>query len=304
MANVSSVAIKSGLHQPWIRGVPALSSTFRTYATTSKEKQETDKESERSTSLFGSLTPNVSVDDTMVPEKKGDKEATESAMEDQIHYVEPEKDDKLQEFLAGKPYKTVNSLLSPLKRRLFLDNVKQNGFFKNGDVVELPDGTSYKLKLSREEIEALEPSIYLRSWRIKSSVKKTNIVLRALKDLPLKKAITQLQFMQKKVARDLTEMLERGMKDAETMKYDVNKIYIDQAWCHTDGRWKKRLDCRARGRTGIITHKWISVRLLLKTDQTQKRLAYEDKQRKLNKQPIVELNGGKMVGPCTGFYKW
>ncbi|QPG75490.1 hypothetical protein FOA43_002845 [Brettanomyces nanus] len=288
----------------WARITPQLSRPLflfnsRTYATT-----KTQAASSSSSSLLGSLTPNVSTEKDLLPPRKDAEEASNAAMENEVKYVKPEEDAKLQEYLNPKPYKTVNSLLSPLKRRLYLDNVTKNGFFKNGDLITLPDGISYRLKLSREEIEALEPSIYLRSWRIKSSVKKTNIVLRALKDLPLKKAITQLHFMPKKVARDLFEMLERGLQDAEKMNYDVNSIYVAESWVHTDGHWARRIECKGRGRTGIITHRWISVRFLLKTEQTKKRLAYEAERRSDKRIAKCVLTSEKIRGPCQGYYKW
>lgn len=221
-----------------------------------------------------------------------------------IQYVEPEKDEKLQKFLNPDPFLTVNALLTPLKRDIYNENVRLNGFFKNNATVTLKDGNSYTLNLSQKEVESLEPSIYLRSWRIKSSVKKTNIVLRALKDLPLKKAITQLHFMEKKVARDLVEMLERGLKDAEKMKYNVDDLYISESWVHTDGNWMKRVDCKGRGRAGVMTFKWVSVRFLLKTGQTNKRLAYLTKKRTENKDVRSFVSQGKIRGGAPGFYRW
>lgn len=221
-----------------------------------------------------------------------------------IQYVEPENDEKLQEFLNPKPFFTVDSLLTPLKKQIYEANVKKNGFFKNMELTKLKDGNSYTLNLNNKEIEALEPSIYLRSWRIKGSIKKTNIVLRALKDLPLKKAITQLHFMEKKVARDLAEMLERGVKDAEKMNYDVNNLYIAESWVHTDGHWMKRVDCKGRGRAGVLTFKWVSVRFLLKTNQTKKRLAYLLESRKANKDVRTFVSKGKIRGNAPGFYRW
>ena len=273
----------------------ALSSAYRSrYMATSTANKPVD-------SLFSDLTKSV--------ENQKDNNNTAVAVADEgdsgvIQYVAPSRDEKLQEFLNPKPYLTVNSLLTPLKRDIYLANVKKNGFFKNTELTKLKDGASYTLDLNQKEIEALEPSIYLRSWRIKASIKKTNIVLRALKDLPLKKAITQLHFMQKKVARDLVEMLERGVKDAERMNYNVDDLYIAESWVHTDGHWMKRVDCKGRGRAGIFTFKWVSVRFLLKTSQTKKRLAYLAKKREVQKNVGSFITTGKVRGNAPGFYRW
>ncbi|GAV28954.1 hypothetical protein PMKS-002432 [Pichia membranifaciens] len=261
-------------------------------------------------SLFSDLTSSVDKESKALAQKKrsesGSADADANADTDAsvIQYVEPEQDKKLQEFLNPKPYLTVETLLTPLKKEIYLANVAKNGFFKNMDLVKLKDGASYTLNLTQQQIEALEPSVYLRSWRIKSSIKKTNIVLRALKDLPLKKAITQLHFMEKKVARDLVEMLERGVKDAEKMNYNADDLYISESWVHTDGHWLKRVDCKGRGRAGVFTFKWVSVRFLLKTSQTKKRLAHLAAERDANKKIVCAVSKGKVKGNAPGFYRW
>lgn len=261
-------------------------------------------------SLFSDLTSSVDKESKTLAQKQGAESVSAGGDGDgdtdasAIQYVEPEQDQKLQEFLNPKPYLTVDTLLTPLKKEIYVANVAKNGFFKNMDLVKLKDGASYTLNLTQQQIEALEPSVYLRSWRIKSSVKKTNIVLRALKDLPVKKAITQLHFMEKKVARELVEMLERGVKDAEKMNYNPDDLYISESWVHTDGHWLKRVDCKGRGRAGVFTFKWVSVRFLLKTSQTTKRLAHLAAERDANKKVFCAVSKGKIRGNAPGFYRW
>lgn len=256
-------------------------------------------------SLFSDLTSSVDKKRAAGKETANNNVAVaEEGDSGVIQYVEPEKDSKLQEFLNPEPLISVDTLLTPLKKEIYLANVAKNGFFKNMDLVKLKDGNSYTLNLSQKEIEALEPSIYLRSWRIKGSIKKTNIVLRALKNLPLKKAITQLHFMEKKVSRDLSEMLERGVEDAQKMNYDVDDLYVAESWVHTDGHWMKRVDCKGRGRAGVMTFKWVSVRFLLKTKQTQRRLKYLASQRANNKDVRTFVSKGKIRGNAPGFYRW
>ncbi|GME92838.1 hypothetical protein B5S31_g653 [[Candida] boidinii] len=288
------------------------------FSSFSKLNLATPTKTNNENSFFGELTSNIdTTKGKLIPKQKKNENVTESesesknvssssedSNEDAIKYVLPENDSKLQKHLNQKPYKTVNSLLSPLKRKLYLENIKKNGFFINNEIIKLQDGSKYKLTLKKEEIEALEPSIYLRSFRIKSSVKKTNIVLRALKNLPLKKAITQLHFMHKKISRELVEMLEKGLEDAKLMNYNPNDIYISESWVCTDGRWQRRVECKGRGRTGIITHRYVNVRFLLKTNQTLKRLEFENNKREINKKIDCNLTKEKIRGPAAGFYKW
>ncbi|KAG0688451.1 54S ribosomal protein L22, mitochondrial [Pichia californica] len=282
-----------------------ISTTKRFLATTNSNKPVD--------SLFSDLTSSIENKKSLNNNNNNKNEATGLAIADtdnedpsKIQYIEPSKDSKLQEFLNPKPYLTIDKLLTPLKKKIYLSNIKKNGFFKNNDLIKLKNDnkSEYKLNLPLNQIEALEPSIYLRSWRIKSSVKKTNIVLRALKNLPLKKAITQLHFMEKKVSRDLVEMLERGIKDAEKMNYNVNDLYIAESWVHTDGHWVKRVDCKGRGRAGIFTFKWVSVRFLLKTSQTKKRLEFLKSERDSNKKVNSFISNGKIRGNAPGFYRW
>lgn len=285
------------------------------FSSFSKLNLATPTKTTNENSFFGELTSNIDTTKGKLVPKQENKDVTESepknvssssegSNEDAIKYVLPENDSKLQKHLNQKPYKTVNSLLSPLKRKLYLENIKKNGFFINNEIIKLQDGSKYKLTLQKEEIEALEPSIYLRSFRIKSSVKKTNIVLRALKNLPLKKAMTQLHFMHKKISRELVEMLEKGLEDAKLMNYNPNDIYISESWVCTDGRWQRRVECKGRGRTGIITHRYVNVRFLLKTNQTLKRLEFENNKRETNKKVNCNLTKEKIRGPAAGFYKW
>ncbi|ODV88081.1 hypothetical protein CANARDRAFT_26241 [[Candida] arabinofermentans NRRL YB-2248] len=294
----------NNITKPSNRTFISTSSIFQTQLKDNQQQQQQISSSK--SSLFADLTPSFKTEVYKAPEKTEDDLIAEgeSSTGDSINYIAPEDDAKLQKYLNQKPYQTVHALLSPLKRRLYLDNVAKFGFFQNDQPITLKDGSTYKLKLKREEIIALEPSIYLRSWRIKSSVKKTNIVLRALKDLPLKKAITQLHFIHKKVARDLVEMLERGVEDAAKMNYKVDDLYIAESWVHTDGKWSKRVECKGRGRTGILTSRWVSVRFLLKTKQTQKRLAFEKDVRRQGRKVISKMSGTKIRGPVPGFYKW
>ncbi|CDK28838.1 unnamed protein product [Kuraishia capsulata CBS 1993] len=220
-----------------------------------------------------------------------------------VKYLDPAKDAALQEYLNPAPMKTVETLLSPLKREIYEANVKRNGFFKNGEV-EVVNGETYKLQLSKPEIEALEPSIYLKSWRIKYTPKKTNIVLRALKDLPLKKAITQVHFINKKVTKDLDEMLTRGVEHAKRMNYDPNDMYVAESWVGSDGEWVNRPEFKGRGRVGILTHRYVNIRILLKSKQTQARLNWERLERLKKKAVKTPLPNLTVRGPAPGFYKW
>lgn len=213
-------------------------------------------------------------------------------------------DTKLHDFIGPKPTSAVNLLLSPLKKQIYEANVAKHGFFQNNQEVTLPNGEVYKLKLSRDEIEALEPSLYIKSYRLKSSWKKATVFLRFISGMKVHEAITQAQFQRKKLGREVAEFLQDRIKDAEELNLDVSDLYIDQIWSGSDGSWSRRLDPKARGKTGIIHHPFIHVRGILKTSVTKKRLAWEKEQKELNKKPRFQLPNEKLRFRLDGHYKW
>ena len=64
--------------------------------------------------------------------------------------------------------------------------------YSPNQLIEL-DGKKYKLNLGKEELQVLEPSVFLQSYRIKSSTKKTYVFLRMLRGLELKRPFS-MQF--------------------------------------------------------------------------------------------------------------
>lgn len=267
-------------------------------------------------SLFGSITEATEAqneDPNRISNRlTAASSVAESQESDPKKTVTVQNDKLLQSFIQrSQPAASAPQLLlSPLKRRIYEENCKMNGgFYKKDSVVTLTgeDGKKlkYKLNLSREEMEALEPSIYVKSYRIKSSMKKTTQLLRLLGGLDAKVALTQCHFSNKKVARDVAEVLTRGMADAEKLGLKADNLYIAQIWTGSDGYWQKRIDIKARGRNGVITHPYVHVRCILKTkDVTQRRLAYEQMLKQQRSKPWVQLRDQPVRGAMGGVYKW
>jgi len=200
--------------------------------------------------------------------------------------------------------KLSRDLLSPLKQRLYALNVEQNGVYKNNQVLEL-DGTSYRLNLSREEQKALEPSVYVQSYRIKGSWKKTYMFLRLFRKLSLPDAITQCHFSSRRMARDVGEMLTRGSKDAEKLGLDPESLTVAQIWVGKDGEDHKRLQVKGRGRTGIITSPFVHVKAILKPTYLLEQRQNRVKER-LDKKLWFPLTSSKIKEDYvqTANYKW
>lgn len=251
----------------------------------------------RNESFFGEVTKN---DESRVQETNTEQvdssnitPATDKALQEK--YMEEAR----AEQISAEKY------ISPLKRKLFDLNVAQHGFFKNHQILRDPDaGKAYKLSLTAEEIEALEPSIYLKSYRIKSSTKKATVVNRLVRGYTVKSAINQLHFNPKKMATELERLLKRGLEQARKLNYDEDQLYIHALWVGSDGNWQKRVDPKARGRTGIISHSYVHLRAVLRTDLTTKRLRWEKDQAFLAAKPSSGLNTEPLNFSVRPYFRW
>ena len=222
--------------------------------------------------------------------------------------VTPESDAKLQQYYTEEGKKSQiasDKYVSPLKRKLFDLNVSQHGFFKNNHIVaDAESGKSYKVSLTNDEIDMLEPTIYLQSYRLKSSMKKATLVNRFVRGSNVKSAINQLHFNPKKMATEVEKLLKRGLEQARAAGYNEDELYIQALWTGSDGQWVKRADIKGRGRTGIIEHPYIHVKAILKTDQTKQRLAWEKQQARALAKPRLYLNNEPLNFKVQPFYKW
>jgi ribosomal protein L22 len=251
-------------------------------------------------SLFGGITKNEN--DTAA------QEVAEPSDEDEKpkKVMTPQNDPDLIAFYEkkakGKAVR-VDKFVHPLKVALYNKNVEQNGFFKNHQVVE-HEGKKYKLSLTPTEIDILEPSIYLQSYRIKSSMKKATIVNRMVRKFNVNLAINQLHFNPKKMATELEKLLKRGLEEAKLLNLNGSELYIDQLWTGSDGKWRKRLDIKGRGRHGILHHRYVHLKCILKTKQTLDRLDWEKNQKELHSKPRTILINDPLNFKVRGWYKW
>lgn len=248
-------------------------------------------------SLFGDLTQRKAVE---TPTQ------TEATTEDNAADITPENDEALQEYhlqeAQKKQYK-IYKYIHPLKKQLFDANVASNGFFKNNQVIQ-HDGKKYKLTLTEEEIDLLEPSIYLRSFRIKSSLKKATQVNRFVRGFNVKTAINQLHFNPKKMSTELEKLLKKGLEQARALNLNEDGLYIQALWVGSDGLWAKRADIKGRGRTGILEHPYVHLRAILRSDQTKKRKAWEAQEKQKASKPRMGLNNEPLNFKVRALYKW
>lgn len=195
--------------------------------------------------------------------------------------------------------------LSPLKRRLYEQVCALNGgAYVNRQMVEL-DGKKYMLDLTREEQLALEPSMYIQSYDIKSSLKKTFPHIRFLRKMDLLDAITQCHFQAKKIFGPIGAMFERAKKDCVKLGFKPEDLYIDQVWVGKEPRVLKRVDFKGRGRTGLIEHKWVHVKAILRPKSHRDRQQALADSKVMDAKPYYRLRSPKHPdAPQVQAYRW
>lgn len=196
--------------------------------------------------------------------------------------VDFSKDEDVIAYNYPIPKRAPQILLSDLKQRLYDKAMSSPGGYSKDKAIEL-DGKRYIFSLTKQEMELLEPSVYLRSYRIKSTPKKGTVFTRLLRNMELKKAITQCHFSPKKISRDVEDMLIRGMEEAKRLELNPDDLYINQIWVGKEPYIQKRVHFKGRGRMGIIEHKYIHVRVILKTKESREKFEQAKKDRIQNR---------------------
>lgn len=252
-------------------------------------------------SLFGDFTKAAATQPVKV-------DAEASAESEGPTQVRPADDKPLQQFYLDEALKyqfNRDKFVSPIKRRLFDLNVAQHGFYKNNQLIVDPESNkTHQLVLTAEEIEVLEPSVYVESLRIKSSMKKATVVNRFVRGWDVKAAINQLHFNPKKMSTQLEKLLKLGLEQAEVLGLDTDSLYIHSLWTGSDGNWFKRVDPKGRGRMGIIKHPYIHLKAVLKTKQTRDRVAWEKAEARKLAKPSMPLVNEPLNFKVRPYYKW
>lgn len=273
----------------------------RAFATEQKESSNSDG------SLFGEVSEFKEEKGSMLEQmsqRVENVEETSSAVQTKKNkdFLD---DPEVREISHPKAQTAVEKLLSPIKREVFEKMIADHGKYIKNQMVTLADGRKFKLQLSKEELEVLEPSVYLQSYRIKSSVKKTYPFLRMLRQMDLKDAITQCHFSAKKVSRETGAMLERGVNQAADLGLNADDLYIEQIWVGKDGFEPKRIDFKGRGRMGIINHKYVHVKAILRRKSFKEAREASKVSKVDNKKVWQQLASRKIKDhPLVPEYKW
>ena len=98
---------------------------------------------------------------------------------------------------------------------------------------------------------------------IRSSVRKLNPILRGIVGKKVDVAIRDLEFSEKRIARDIRKTISSAVANAENnFQYDIDKLIVKEAYC---GKKiiMKRFRPRAKGRAAPILKPYSSVTIIL-----------------------------------------
>ncbi|RLV96356.1 54S ribosomal protein L22 mitochondrial [Spathaspora sp. JA1] len=275
--------------RPLVRSQPVGWTTVRTFSRTTPLS-----------SLFGKVTKSSET------HEEPPKEVLNAEGEVDPDKITVQNDTDLIKFHKERQTKariSIEKYITPLKLKLFNKVVEKHGFFKNSQVIQ-HDGKTYKLTLTPKEIELLEPSVYLESTRIKSSMKKATQVNRFVRGFNVKTAINQLHFNPKKMSTELEKLLKQGLEQSKKLGLNEDGMFIHSLWTGSDGDWPWRPDIKGRGRSGIILHRYIHLKCVLKSEQTKKRLDWEKQQKQRAKKPKMFLVNEPLNFSVRPWYKW
>lgn len=117
----------------------------------------------------------------------------------------------------------------------------------------------------------------------KMSHRKLNDISRQVSGMPVDEALIQLQFSEKRAAKNwIKSTLALARDHAEAKGLDRSKLVVAESWV-SKGRKVARLDIKGRGRMGIKHHPTARVHFLLKEGKTYEEKRAEDRKKQLNK---------------------
>lgn len=96
------------------------------------------------------------------------------------------------------------------------------------------------------------------------SPQKLNIVAQLIRGLPAEKALAELEFSRKRIARDVKKVLESAIANAENNHdLDIDSLVVDRAFVGKN-LVMKRWRARARGRAGRIEKPFSEITIVVK----------------------------------------
>ncbi len=99
---------------------------------------------------------------------------------------------------------------------------------------------------------------------LRVSPQKLNLVAQLIRGKPAEKALAELQFSRKRIAKDVKKVLESAIANAENNHdLDIDSLVVDRAFVGKN-MVMKRWRARARGRVGRIEKPFAEITIVVK----------------------------------------
>ncbi len=99
---------------------------------------------------------------------------------------------------------------------------------------------------------------------LRISPQKLNLVAQLIRGKPAEKALAELQFSRKRIAKDVKKVLESAIANAENNHdLDIDSLVVDRAFVGKN-MVMKRWRARARGRVGRIQKPFAEITIVVK----------------------------------------
>lgn len=109
-----------------------------------------------------------------------------------------------------------------------------------------------------------ENQAFAKGRMIRVSPQKLNLVAQLIRGLPVEKALAELEFSRKRIAKDVKKVLESAIANAENNHdLDIDSLVVERAFVGKN-LVMKRWRARARGRVGRIQKPFSEITIIVK----------------------------------------
>ena len=98
---------------------------------------------------------------------------------------------------------------------------------------------------------------------LRTSPQKLNLVAQTIRGLSVEKAVAELTFSKKRIAKSVLKVLQSAIANAENNhQLNIDKLYVSEAYCGK-GLVMKRMRARARGRGAKVLKPFSNITIVL-----------------------------------------
>ncbi len=102
---------------------------------------------------------------------------------------------------------------------------------------------------------------------LRTSPQKLNLVAQSIRGMQVERALNELEFSRKRIARDVKKVLESAIANAENNHdLDIDSLVVDQAFVGKN-LVMKRYKPRARGRMGKILKPFAEITIVVREQE-------------------------------------